>query len=153
VHYGWYDSTEFWSLKAYKAFLQPRLQKEIELVHKHGAKFGYTMASGAMPLLGTLKEMGIDLLYGVDPVQGGYDMTRAKREIGDRICLWGGVNSHITLTLGSREDIIRAVKEAISIMGPNGGFILSSVGTMSYPQIPTENIEVMIEAWRGAADY
>jgi uroporphyrinogen decarboxylase len=97
--------------------------------------------------------MGIDLLYGVDPVQGGSDMARLKREIGDRTCLWGGENSHVILTLGSREDIIRAVREAISIMGPNGGFILSSVGNMLYPQIPTKNIETMIDAWRAAADY
>jgi hypothetical protein len=153
VHYGWYDSADFWTKRAYRDFLLPRLREEIELVHKYNAKFAYTMASGAMPLLGTFKEMGVDLLYGIDPVQGGYDLERAKREIGDRICLWGGVNSHVILTNGSREDVINAVKEAISIMGPNGGFILSSVGTMSYPQIPIENIETMINAWRTAADY
>jgi hypothetical protein len=153
VHYGWYDSTDFLSVRAYRTFMMPRLLEEIELVHKHKAKFGYTICSGAMPLIGALKEMGLDLLYGVDPVQGGSDMARLKREMGDRTCLWGGVNSHVILTLGSREEIIRAVREAISIMGPNGGFILSSVGTMSYPQIPTRNIETMIEAWRAAADY
>jgi hypothetical protein len=153
VHCGWYDSTDFLSVKAYRTFIMPRLLEEIELVHKHKAKFGYTISSGSMPLIGTIKEMGLDLLYGVDPVQGGSDMARLKRELGGSICLWGGVNSHVILTLGSREDIIKAVGEAISIMGPNGGFILSSVGTMSYPQIPTKNIETMIEAWRAAADY
>jgi hypothetical protein len=150
VHYGWYDSTDFWTTRAYRDFLLPRLREEIELVHKHDAKFGYTMASGAMPLLGTFKEMGVDLLYGIDPVQGGYDLERAKREIGGEICLWGGVNSHVTLTNGSMEDVRAAVKEAFSKLAPGGGFILSSVGTMEYPQIPAENIGVMIEAWREA---
>lgn len=153
VHYGWYDSTDFLSVKAYRAFIMPRLLEEVELIHKHKAKFGYTMASGAMPLLRTFKEMGMDLLYGIDPVQGGYDLTRAKMEIGDEICLWGGVNSHVTMTCGSRKDVGVAVREAISKLAPGGGFILSSVGTMSYPQIPTENIEAMIEAWRVMAGY
>lgn len=150
VHYGWYDSTDFWSMKAYRTFLLPRLREEIEFVHGHKAKFGYTMASGAMPLLKTFREMDIDLLYGVDPIQGGYDLLRTKKDIGDRICLWGGVNSHITLTLGDRHDVTAAVSEAFSNLAPGGGFILSSVGTMSYSQIPMGNIEAMIEAWRGA---
>jgi len=153
VHYGWYDSTDFLSVKAYKSFIMPRLLEEVELVHKHKAKFGYTMASGAMPLLGTFKEMGMDLLYGIDPVQGGYDLTRAKMEIGDGICLWGGVNSHVTLTCGSRKDVVAAVRDAFSKLAPGGGFMLSSVGAMSYPQIPIENIEAMIEEWRILADY
>jgi len=150
VHYGWYDSTDFWSTKSYQTFLLPRLREEIAFVHGHKAKFGYTMASGAMPLLRTFREMGIDLLYGIDPIQGGYDLMRTKEEIGDRVCLWGGVNSHVTLTLGNRHDVTTAVREAFSKLAPGGGFILSSVGTMSYPQIPIESIEAMIEAWRGA---
>jgi len=152
VHYGWYDSTDFWSTRAYRTFLLPRLREEIAFVHGHKAKFGYTMASGAMPLLGTLREMDIDLLYGIDPIQFGYDLIRTKNEIGDRVCLWGGVNSHITLTMGNRHDVTNAVREAFSKLATGGGFILSSVGTMSYPQIPIENIEAMIEAWRGAID-
>ncbi|MGQ9514572.1 MAG: uroporphyrinogen decarboxylase family protein [Thermoproteota archaeon] len=121
VHYGWYDSTDFWSTKAYGRFLQQRLKEEIDLVHKQRTKFGYTMASGAMPLIGAFKEMGIDLLYRIDPVQGGYDLGLTKREIGDRVCLWGGVNSHITLTLGNREDVRNAVREAISKLNTRWG--------------------------------
>jgi len=152
VHYGWYDSTDFWSPKAYETFLLPRMQKEIDLIHKHKVKFGYTIASGAMPLLGMFKEVGIDLLYGIDPVQGGFDMMHVKREIGDEICLWGGVNAHVTLELGTPDDIRKAVKDATSILSPRGGFILSSVGAI-YPEVPAENTKVMIRAWQEMADY
>jgi len=147
VHYGWYDSADFWPPRAYRSFILPRMKEEIELAHKNKIKFGYTMASGAIPLLGMFKEMNLDVLYGIDPVQGGYDMSYVKREIGDRICLWGGVNAHVTLELGTPNDVEMAVKDAISTLNSRGGFILSSVGRI-YPEVPTENIEAMIRAWR-----
>ena len=152
VHYGWYDSTEFWSPRAYRRFIFPRMKEEVDFAHKNKVRFGYSMASGAMPLLETFKEMNIDLLYGIDPVQGGYDMERAKREIGDTVCLWGGVNAHVTLEHGGREEVRDAVRRAISMLAPGGGFILSSVGRI-YSEVPTSNIRAMIETWRELADY
>lgn len=104
------------------------------------------------PLLETIKEMNIDPLYGIDPVQGGYDMECTKREIGDTVCLWGGVNAHVTLEHEGREEVRDAVRRAISTLAPRGEFILSSVGRI-YSEVPTSNIRAMIETWRELSDY
>lgn len=109
VHRGWYEY--YWSPKLYRTFLVPRIKKEVDLSHRAGAKYCYVMTTGIKPFLDIFKEMGIDILYGVDPVQGNADLKEIKEKIGGRICIWGGVNSAVTLT-------------AIRILAHNGGFIL-----------------------------
>lgn len=145
VHRGWYEC--FWSPKLYQTFLAPRIRTEIELVHRLGAKFCYVMTANITPYLKVLKDLNIDVLYGVDPVQGGADLKQVKREIGDQICLWGGVNSAITLGRGSKDDVRREVHEAIRILAPGGGFILSAIDQL-FSDTRWENVQTMIETWR-----
>jgi len=44
------------------------------------------------------------------------------------------------------------VFDAISILGPGGGFILTPVDSIN-ASTPWANIEVLIEAWKEARDY
>jgi len=152
VHRGWYENASFWPPKFYKAFIAPRLEKEIDLVHKIGAKFCYIMTTDIMPLLGILKGMDVDILYGVDPVQGGADLRRVKREVGDSICLWGGISASVTLAMGTKQKIESAVTEAIKILAPRGGFILAPIDQI-FKETPEENIKTMIDIWRRIGSY
>jgi hypothetical protein len=152
VHRGWYENADFWPPKLYKRFILPYVKRLADYVHKHGAKFCYIMSMGIMPLLEYFKEAGIDVLYGVDPVQGGAKLLQVKKEIGDSICIWGGVNSSVTLKLWSKEEIEKAVADAIEILAPGGGFILSAIDQI-FPDTPWESIRIMLEAWRCLADY
>lgn len=98
VHGAWYENAHFWPPKSYVTFLAPYLREEVQAVHRVGLKFCYLITMGLMPLLDVLKDIGIDILWGVDPVQGGANLELIKKRIGDRICVWGGVNSAVTLT-------------------------------------------------------
>jgi len=152
VHRGWYENADFWPPKLYERFILPYVKKLADYTHKHGLKFCYIMSMSMMPLLGFFKEAGIDVLYGVDPVQGGADLERAKEEVGDRICIWGGVNSAVTLKLWSEQQIREAVTDAMRVLSPNGGFILSAIDQI-FEDTPWENMEVMIDAWKRLAEY
>ena len=60
------------------------------------------------------------------PGPGQEDMALLKRESGDRITLWGGLDTTYTVTRGTIEQIEAAVKEAIKICicAPGGGFVI-----------------------------
>lgn len=150
VRRGWYESADFWPPDLYRQFILPSLQKEVQMAHEAGAKFGYIMTTGTMPLLDMLLESGIDVLIGVDPVQGrGTDLSELKRKLGGKICMWGGVNGFVTVEMGSREEIEDAVETAIDILAPGGGFILSPVDNIRDTSEDTwRNVQVMIEAWK-----
>jgi len=152
VHRGWYENGTFWSPKMYQTFFAPRIKKLIDVAHKSRVKFCYIMSEGLMPLLKIFKEMNVDILYGVDPVQGGADLKKIKESIGDKICLWGGMNSAVTLKYWTKQQIENAVNEAVQTLAPGGGFILSAIDQI-FAETPWENVMTMIEAWRRIGSY
>ena len=148
VRRAWYEGTDFWSPALYRRFIYPILKKEIDIVHEAGAKFGYIMTSGAMPLIDDFLELGIDVLIGVDPVMGkGTDLKILKGKLGDKISLWGGVNGFLTIEKGEKKEVEKATEEAIRILGPKG-FILSPVDNVTEVSERTwENVKTMIKTW------
>ncbi len=107
------------------------------------------MTSGQMPLLDYFLKSGMDTLIGVDPVQGkGADLKLLREKLGGKICLWGGVNRHLTIDRGTEREVEEAVEESISILGPNG-FILSIVdGIGDCSEHAWNNVKTMIKAWK-----
>jgi len=147
---AWYESTDLWSPSLYHRFIFPLLRKEVDLTHQSGVKFGYIMTSGVMPLLDDLLNSGIDVLIGIDPIQGrGTNLKEFKEKLRGRICLWGGVNGFLTIERGTKKEVEDAVSKAISILGPEGGFILSPVDNVTEDRdITWNNVKVMIKIWK-----
>lgn len=146
AHRAYYESAQFWSPKLYEDFIAPVIRKEIELVHAAGAKFCYIMVEGALPLLRILKDLGVDILFGIDPVERGMDLEHFKTEVGKDICLWGGVSEHVTLESLDKNRIEDEVRRAIHALAPGGGFILSAVDNR--PTLLWDSTISLIEAWR-----
>jgi hypothetical protein len=151
VRRGWYESTDFWSPALFEHLVLPHLAAEARLAHEAGARFGYIMTSGVMPLLPLIRESGIDVVIGVDPIEGkGTDMPLLKKRLAGRVALWGGVNGFLTVELGSEQDVTAAVREALAALGPEG-FILSPVDNVreSSPAV-WRNVRALIRAWHDA---
>ncbi|MBI2501751.1 MAG: hypothetical protein HYW07_00755 [Candidatus Latescibacteria bacterium] len=149
VRRGWYEGVDFWSPALFRRFFFPILREEVGLAHRAGARYGYILTSGSMPLHDQLLELGIDVLIGPDPVQGkGTDLARMAAQLRGRMCTWGGVNGFVTVELGTREEIDAAVRAAIETLGP-GGFILSPVDNVRDPKDAVwEKVLSLIEAWK-----
>ncbi len=150
IRRGWYESADFWPPDLFRKFILPSLQKEADMAHQAGAKFGYILTTSTMPLLDALLESGIDVLIGVDPVQGrGTDLAEMKRRLNGKICLWGGVNSFVTVEMGNKKEIASAVQTAIEALAQGGGFILSPVDNIRDTSEKTwENVDFMIDIWK-----
>ena len=155
VRSGWYESTDFWSPALFQKFMFPYLAREADMTHQAGARFGYIMTSGQMPLIDMLMEAGVDVLIGVDPVQGkGMDMAVLKQKTNGRLCLWGGVNGFVTMEREGPSEVEQAVEEAVRTLGPGGGFVLSPVDNIRDTTEATwENVRAMVQAWERVRDY
>jgi len=149
IRRAWYEGCDFVTPGFYRDVILPRLKREVDLAHQHGAKFGYICSSGTRPMLDYYLEAGIDVLIGVDPVQGTHtDMPRLKEKLGGRVCLWGGVSGAVTVEMGGEEEVRGAVRQAIQSLGPDG-FILSPVDNITVDAPLTwHNIDVLIDEWR-----
>jgi len=100
-----------------------------------------------MPLVRYILEAGVDVIIGVDPVQGkGTDLRRLKAATGGA-ALWGGVNGFLTVEMGAPEEVAKAVREAIDALAPGGAFILSPVDNVRDDSPRAwENVRTVIEA-------
>ena len=150
LHRAWYEIPDFWGVDGYRKFLKPLLEEEAAIVQQAGKKFSYIMTKGVMHLLDDFLEIGMDLLWGVDPVQGDADLRGVAEKLTGRMCFLGGMNGNLTMTEGTTEEIEAAVEEAIRILGPGGGFILSPVDKIE-EWTPWENVEAMLNRWRELA--
>jgi uroporphyrinogen-III decarboxylase len=149
IRRAWYEGCDFITPRFYRTHILPRLRVEVALAHDHGARFGYICSSGTVPMLDFYAEAGIDVLIGVDPIQGTYtDMPRMKQRLGQEVALWGGVSAAITVEQGSEQDVREAVRLALHTLGPRG-FILSPVDNLTVDAPRTwQNLAILIDEWQ-----
>jgi len=147
THMAWYEGTDFWTPRNYRRMLKPRMVQLINQVHAHDIKFRYIITRGWKPLRQDFLEMGIDCIAGVDPIQDNVVLEQVKHEVGDRICLMGGVNSSVMLTQWSDDQIRQAVRDAIRILSPGSGFILYPVDQI-FDEMDWHKVQVLIDEWR-----
>jgi uroporphyrinogen-III decarboxylase len=149
IRRAWYEGVDFVAPGFYRDAILPRLKREVDLVHEHGAKCGYICTSGAMPLHGHHLEAGIDVLIGIDPIQGTYtEMPKVREELAGRVATWGGVSGAVTVELGEEEEVRTAVREAMDALGPDG-FILSPVDNITVDRPLTwRNVDIFIDEWK-----
>jgi hypothetical protein len=151
----WYATT-FLSPALYERFLSPAYRRRTDLAHEAGAKFCTVATANVMPFVDVLKATGVDALFGVDPIQGGWDLSKAKATLGQGVCLWGGINGYLTILEGSEAQTRQAVSDAMSVLAPGGRFILAAVDNVrlepdSAPglaEIAWRNTQVMVDEWK-----
>jgi len=97
-----------------------------------------------------LIEAGVDAVVGVDPVMDKtMDLKSIKQKAQGKICLWGGVNQALTVELGDESGIKDAVKEAVTVLGKDGGFILSPVeNVIDISEDVWKKVLMFIDAWK-----
>ncbi|MCG2661741.1 MAG: hypothetical protein L6437_16030 [Kiritimatiellae bacterium] len=146
---SWYEGSEFIVPEFYRKVVLPIIKAEADLVHEHGTKFCYICTSGTAAMLDFYKASGIDVLVGIDPVQGAQtDMAGIKQAIGRKICLWGGVSGAITVELGTEDEVRAAVRKAIEVLGPRG-HILSPIDNITVDALQTwKNVDIFIDEWK-----
>jgi uroporphyrinogen-III decarboxylase len=149
IRRAWYEGCDFITPGFFRSAVLPRLKAEADLAHAFGAKFGYICSSGTRPMLDDYLEAGVDVLIGIDPIQGTHtDLPLLKEKLGKRVCLWGGVSGAVTVELGSETGVRSAVQQAIRVLGPTG-LVLSPVDniTVDVPQT-WANIDIFIDEWK-----
>ena len=152
---GWYETTEFWTPRAFRDCIAPTIKREADLVHQAGKRYGYIISSAFVPILDDILDTGIDVLIGLDPKEGkDTDLEFVKSKFrAKRRALWGGVSGAVTVELGTKQETEEAVIEALRIVGKDGGYILSPVDNVreNTPRA-WENTNTFIETWKRNRD-
>ena len=128
---GCYETAPLWSPRFFDELFAPRIARKATLAHQCGAYLSYFSTGDLAPHLDSLLAADVDIINAIRPFPGGVnDMRLLKRRVGDRICLWGGVNPEEDIERASPERIREVVANAILVAASGGGFILSPGGSL-----------------------
>ncbi len=147
VRRGWYEGCNFWSPTIYRRHFVPRIKELVRLAHEAGKLFGYILPNTIMPILPDLADIGYDIHWYPDEVQGGADYVKLKETFTGKIAMLGGINESVTMEMKSPDEIKRSVRHTVEVLGKGGGLVLS-VNDALYSSTPWESIEAVIEEWR-----
>ena len=97
-------------------------------------------------LIDLIIESGFDILNPVQWSAGGHSYHEWKDKSRGRIALWGGgINSQVTLPLGSVNDVRRETAEVTQILQQDGGYVFCNVHNI-LAEIAPEKVIAMYEA-------
>jgi len=147
TRFGYYDTPDFWGRKYFQKYLKSRIDEEADLVHQAGALLCQQQSEGVTQLVDIYKDMKVDVLRDIDPVQGGEDMALLKKELGTTKTLMGGINADLMLANASAEQIDRVVRDTLELMSPGGGFILHPIPGI-YAGVPWNKVLHLVKSWR-----
>ncbi len=129
-------------------FLVPRHKQHHNIIKQlapHIKIFFHTCGS-VYQVMDSLIETGIDILNPVQVSAADMDDTaRLKREFGDVISFWGGIDTQRILPQATPQEVKEEVKRRIDDLGPGGGYVLNAVHNIQ-DDVPAVNIMAMVEA-------
>ncbi len=114
------------SPKIFDQFVAPYDTKLIELAHDAGQRISYHTCGGMMPLLERIAAMGPDAMETLTPpgMGGDVDLAKAKKRIGEKVCIIGGFDQFHYLIGCSAEETRAAVRACFEVAGESGSYIL-----------------------------
>jgi uroporphyrinogen decarboxylase len=128
----------------WRTFCLEPLARLFSLGKKHGVYVFFHSCGAVRSIIPDLIEIGVDILFPIQPNAWGMDHRELKAEFGDRLAFWGGIDVQQLLPFGTPEEVRRTVRERIEILGAGGGYILSSSHNL-LKAFPLENILAMYE--------
>ncbi|MCP4787015.1 MAG: hypothetical protein GY878_26075 [Fuerstiella sp.] len=126
----------------YLKHIKPYQQRIFDLLNKSPAKILYHCCGSVVTLVDDFIELGVDALNPVQVSAKDMDPVQLKRQFGDRIAFWGGIDTQHILCRGSVDDVRRDVRDRIRAFAPGGGYVLCAVHNIQC-EVPPENIDAM----------
>jgi len=116
-----YRNASLFSPEMYRAMFQPADRLMFETAHRHGAQTILHSCGRVSGLIPDLLEVGLDCLQPLE-VKAGMDPVALKRQYGDRLALFGGIDARLLeeADLGRFEEYVRTIFAACM---PGGGYL------------------------------
>ncbi len=132
-----------------RGFFPPKMFKELFLPHykklyaeykKYGMYIIQHSCGNIIDYLPDLIDCGLD---GIEPVQPCMDLNYLKKEFGEHLVFWGGIDTQ-KMPFITPDEVRELAREAIAILGKGGGYIIAPSQELMN-DVPLENIVALVE--------
>jgi len=131
----------------YRKYIKPRQNKLYSFIKKKKSSIYifFHCCGSVYDLIPDLIEVGVDILNPVQVSAKKMDTKKLKKEFGNEITFWGGIDTQRVIPYGNSREINDEVKKRIDDLAPGGGFIFAPVHNIQ-ADVPPENIISMWES-------
>lgn len=109
------------------------------------AKIQVHSCGNVRPFIPYWIELGLDILEPIQPYIPGMEPERLKRDFGDRLAFYGGIDLQHLLPFGTRRQVMEGVRRHIEALGPGGGYIVAPAHFVQ-SDVPPENLIAVRDA-------
>lgn len=134
----------------FEEFCVPAVKRLVAALKPYSVLTYLHICGNSTKLFELMADTGVDCIEPLDPL-GGVVVADAKRRVGHRVALMGGVNT-LALAHGTLEEVIESAKTCIREGAPGGGYILAA-GDMLPTETSREKVEAMIEVAKTHGRY
>ena len=113
------------------------------------AAFFHHSCGAIHPLIPSLIKMGVEILNPIQPHATNMEPERLLADFGTQLTFYGGIDTQHLLPHGTAEEVYQETRLLITLLGSNGGYILSAAHVFQ-PDVPAENIIAMYRAGQAA---
>lgn len=138
----------FMSPQTFKQVFFPAMREQCQRVHGLGLPVLFHSCGDNRLILDQMVEAGMDAYQAIQPME---DIADLKRRYGNRLALWGGVDSH-ALCGDTPGEIRRQTRHALRHCAPGGGFILGSSHSIMVAA-KYDNYMAMLDTLRAEGNY
>lgn len=129
----------------YRDMIKPYHKRYINTIKQHTNAILHMHSCGTVQyFLDDLIELGVDIINPVQVSARGMNPELLKKQFGQRISFWGGIDTQHILPHGSPEDVRQAVRSTMKVLASGGGYVLSAVHNIQN-DVPPENIVAMFD--------
>jgi len=127
----------------FQEFCVPYIARLVDAVQPCDVLTYLHICGNSTLILEMMADTGIDCIEPLDPL-GGVDIADAKRRVGDRVALMGGVNT-VALARGTLDEVVSDCRRCLRDGAPGGGYILAC-GDMLPTETPPDRVRAMLDA-------
>lgn len=129
----------------FRKYLKPRFERIVSAYKQRNKdlKVMYHSCGNPTKVIDDLIEVGIDVLHSLQP--SAIDLAETKKNFGDRISLWGGMDIQRIMPMGTPKEIEAEVKRLVEVCGQGGGYVLAPAHHIQ-ADTPLENVFAFYEA-------
>jgi uroporphyrinogen decarboxylase len=131
----------------WREYFLPLWKRLFAIAYQHDLIPMMHMCGGIRPVLGDLIDAGLAVFEVAQVTARGMDPVELKREFGQHLAFYGGIDTQNTLPFGTVDDVRCEVQERIEVLAKGGRYILSSMHYLT-DNIPVQNAVAMYDEAR-----
>jgi len=131
----------------YRQVLKPIHADWVDFIKaRTDAKLFFHTDGDVFPLIDDFVDMGIDILNPIQTSAGKMsNIEELASRYGSKIVFCGAIDTQRILPHGTPDEVRAEVRRVIDILGPTGGYMVSSVHTIMN-DVPAENVLALVDA-------